>query len=661
MLISILAICLVAAGAVLAAFFYVRRRGRLPAFLFLAVRALMITALLLAFFEPVITFEQLETKGKTIPVLVDASMSMQLFRPDVAVLPFLRSLDSLGRTGTGGPRFQFYCFGDSLRVCRNPGEIRFSDLQSSLPDSTNDPTLRDAPFILIVSDGNFSNVSLPQGGLRDKSCRYLELPAIAPRPYLQTEILGVPESMALDSASAVTVETRGFAPARRTLVMTCRRHGVPVVRKSIPVDSGYFSDTVVLKLPPGPEGRHVYSVLTENAADSLRSVPYFSQTVVPHRFVAAVYSSSPLLDRRFLTNALAEDGQWSLAPQNGGRCDALFLFDCTGAGLERLRDLGPRGVVMLLGAAPCSSRVETTPVSFSLAPADPYDTLFARFAAMDLAPPSRVQTCLSAFPAHRRTVLWALVRREGGPARQPDTIPFLAAGSFAGHDAAAVFARGLWRSDFLPLSVARERETPALLNCLTSFVKQRLVANLRDNLAAHPKEAELFERDSITFTVLLPPAFGPSSFSAGTAAPRVRFTVASSGKIRFDSWFAVTGMDPENRAVVKLPPLDAGTYTFTCGASVNGAMRSFSDTVYVGASSPELCVQSQNTLLLGEIAAPLRPGNARTVLSAFAARPQGKRLTVARYFQVRQTWVLLTAIFGLWAVEWILRRKRGLD
>jgi hypothetical protein len=660
MLISILATCLVTAGAVLAAFFYVRRRGRLPALLFLAVRALMITALLLAFFEPVITFEQLETKRKTVPVLVDASMSMQLFRPDVAVLPFLRSLDSLGRAGNGGPRFQFYCFGDSLRVCRNPGEIRFSDLQSSLPDSTNDPALRDAPFILIVSDGNLSNVSLPQGGLRDKSCRYLELPAVAPRPYLQTEILGAPESVALDSASAVTVGVRGFAPARRTLVMTCRRHGLPVLRKSIPVDSGYFSDTVVLKLPSGPEGRHVYSVLTENAADTLRSVPYFSQTVVPHRFVAAVYSSSPLLDRRFLANALAEDGQWSLAPQDDGRCDALFLFDCTGAAFERLRDLGPRGVVMLLGAAPCSSRVETTPVSFSLAPADPYDTLFARFAAMDLAPPSRIQTCPAALLTRSRTMLWALVRREGGPARQQDTIPFLAAGSFAGHDAAAVFARGLWRSDFLSLSVTRERETPALMNCLTSFVKQRLVANLRDNLAAHPKEAELFEPDSIPFTVLLPPAFGPASFAAGTA-PRVRFTVASSGKTRFDSWFTVTGMDPENRAVVKLPPLAAGVYTYTCSASVNGVMRSFSDTVYVEASSPELYVQSQNTLLLGEIAAPLRPGNAQAVLTAFAARSQGKRMTVARYFQIRQTWVLLTVIFGLLTIEWILRRKRALD
>jgi hypothetical protein len=662
---TILALSFLAVGAGFAVFFYVRRRGKVPAAFFLVIRGLILVALLLAFFEPIVTFEQLATKQRTVPVLVDASMSMRLFRPDSVILPFLGSLDSLGRAHPDGPKFKFYCFGDSLRDCPEGRSIRFSDLQSFFPASEDAPLIRDAPFVLIVSDGNLSNVSHLQGGLQDKSCYYLELPAVAPRPYLQAEILNAPENVALDSASVITVGVRGFAPAHRTLAMTCRRRGSAVLRKSIFVDSGYFSDTVALRLPPGPEGRHVYSVLIENAADTLRSAPFFCQTVFPRQFVAAIYSAAPLLDRRFLTNALAEDGQWRIAPLDARRCDALFLFDCTGAGLERLRQLGPRGLAVFLGAIPCSSRVETTPASFSLLPADPYDTTFARFAATDVAPPSHILTCAAPFLRRSRVALFALARRESGPFLQADTVPFLAAGSFEGHEAAVVFARGLWRCDFLSISVARERETPALLSCLVSFAKQRLVANLRDNLAAYPREADLFERDSLPFTVLLPPIFDPSAAGAGAGASSmeltIRFAVESAGRTCIDSWLPIAGMDPENRALVKLPPLGAGTYAFTCSAIVNGSIRSYSDTMYVGTSSPELSVQSQNTLLLGEIAAPLRPANAQAALAAFTIHSQAKRMTVARYFQVRQTWALLAVIFGLWAAEWIVRRKQGLD
>jgi hypothetical protein len=229
----------------------------------------------------------------------------------------------------------------------------------------------------------------------------------------------------------------------------------------------------------------------------------------------------------------------------------------------------------------------------------------------------------------------------------------------------AVAGRELWRIDFLPLAVAKEGETPGFIRCATAFIKNRLVSNLRENLAAYPSAAELFEHDSIPVAVLLPADLDAADMYGGNAGPahvfEVRFTIDLSGKKIVDSLFALAGIDPQNKAQVKLPPLPAGAYRFTCSAVLGGRQRSFSDSLYVGASSPELSARAQNTVLLNQFAIPLKSGNAREVLPLYGAHAVGKRATVSRYLQLRQTWILLALIIALLTAEWVVRRKKGLD
>ena len=156
-----------------------RRRSRI---VMIALRSALFLSLVIALLEPVLKFERLEQRKNVIPVLVDASGSMGLFRPDSSILPFLRSLRAAGKNDpAGGIKFVFYCFGDSLRPCVSLDSMHFSDRQSLLPGSIPDKQARLSPLCVIVSDGHFSNASLPRGLFQDMTCLYLPLPPASPR------------------------------------------------------------------------------------------------------------------------------------------------------------------------------------------------------------------------------------------------------------------------------------------------------------------------------------------------------------------------------------------------------------------------------------------------------------------------------------------------
>jgi hypothetical protein len=413
-------------------------------------------------------------------------MSMRLFNPDSSVLPFLRKLDSLKKASPGHPGFKFYFFGDSVREFSPAQAGGFSDLHSFLPAAIREKTIRDAQFVLIISDGNLSNLSAPKGILQEKPCYYLKLPPASPRPVLQSELISLRESVPLDSPSAAILQIRGFNPKPRQIQLTCRQGALPVVQRIVKADSGYYSDTVTLRLPTSRQGRYVYTVSAHSAADTLRSALFFSQTVIPRQLRARIVSGSAVLDRRFLSMALQNDAQWRIVASESGECDALFLFDFNEGMSQALASLHPKGVAVFLGALPCSSRVEMTPASFSLVSADPYDTLASRIVAANIPPPSQLQLCLPAFLRHSRIALACLVTGPTGGLGRLDTMPFITVGGFKGHSAVAVAGRGLWRTDFLPLSVARESETPAVMQYIAAFVKEQVVENLRENLAAFP-------------------------------------------------------------------------------------------------------------------------------------------------------------------------------
>ncbi|HUI91002.1 MAG TPA: hypothetical protein VLX68_02035 [Chitinivibrionales bacterium] len=658
-------ILLMTAGFALAAAFYLGRRKAVPAAFFICVRFLLAAALLCAFFEPVLKFERLDTKRPAVPVLVDASMSMRLFDPRSSVLPFLRMLDSLQQASPASLAFKFYFFGDSLRgssLSRIPG---FSDLHSFLPAAITEKAIHDAQVVLIVSDGNLSNLSSPKGILQEKSCYYLKLPPASPLPFLQSDLISSRESVPLDSPAAAVLQVHGFFSKQQQIQLSCRQGVSPVAQRSIKVDSGYFSDTVTFRLPTSRQGRSVYAVSACNAADSLRTDLFFTQTVIPQQLRAKIISISPLLDRRFLTLALENDAQWRIAGPESKEYDALFLFDFNESTSQAFASLHPKGIVVFLGALPCSSRVDMAPASFSLISTSPYDTLANRIISATLAPPSQIQVCIPPFLVHSRVALASLVQDENSRNKPPDTIPFITVGSFKGRSAIAVAGRGLWRADFLPLSVARESETPAMMQFIAAFVKNQLLENLRENLAVYPSAAELYENDSLPFSALLPPDFsrgGP--FIESPAAKNsfaVRCVVDSGGKKILDSLYNLTGLVQRDKASFVLPPLAAGAYHYTCSMAPGQVQRHCSDSFYVSVNRQELSVAGQNTVLLDEFALPLSSAEPKAVLQVYAANSLGRRATVTQNLELRQGWVLLSIILSLFTLEWLARRRKGLD
>jgi hypothetical protein len=656
---------LLAAGFALAAAFYLRRRKAVPAGFFIWLRIALVTALLCAFFEPVLKFERLETKHATIPVLVDASMSMRLFNPDSSVVPFLARLDSLKKASPNHLVFKFYFFGDSVREFSPAQAGGFSDLHSFLPSAIREKAIRDAQLVLIVSDGNLSNLSAPKGILQEKSCYYLKLPPASPLPFLSSELISARESIPLDSPSAAVLQVRGFNMKPRQIQLTCRQGALPVAQRSIKADSGYYSDTVTLRLPTSRQGRFVYTVSAYNIADTLRSALFFSQAVIPQQLRAKIVSVSPLLDRRFLTLALQNDAQWRITAAESRECDVLFLFDFNESMSQALASLHPKGVAVFLGAFPCSSRVEMTPAAFSLVSTSVYDTLASRIVAANIPPPSQIQLCLPPFLRHSRIALACLVPVENGGQSRPDTIPFITVGWFKGHSAIAVAGRGLWRTDFLPLSVARESETPAIMQYIAAFVKEQLLENLREGLAVFPGASELYENDSLSLTVLLPPDFyrGESFIEAPGAGNNftVRCAVDSGGKNILDSAYTLTGLAQRDRSSFMLPPLGAGAYHYTCTMVLGPVKRQYSDSFYVSANRQELSVAGQNTVLLDEFALPLPSADPHAVLSAYAAHSLARRATITQNLEIRQGWILLSIILALFTLEWLARRKKGLD
>jgi hypothetical protein len=658
-------VLLFAAGFALVAAFYLRRRTSVPAAFFIGLRIALVTAFLCAFFEPVLKFERLANKNSDIPVLVDASMSMRLFNPDSSVLPFLRRLDSLKKTLPGHPGFKFYFFGDSMREFSPVQAADFPDLHSFLPSAIREKAIRDAQFVLIISDGNLSNFSAPKGILQEKPCYYLKLPPALPMPFLQSELVSVRESVPLDSPSAAVLQVHGFNAKPRTVQLTCKQGPLPVAQRIIKADSGYYSDTVTLRLPASRQGRFIYMVSVRNTADTLRSTLFFSQTVIPQQLRARIVSLSAVMDRRFLTMALQNDVQWRIMAAESGQCDALFMFDFNEGMSQALASLHPKGVAVFLGALPCSSRVEITPAAFSLVSTNIYDTLASRIVAANIPPPSQLQLCMPPFLRHTRIALACIVPGVLGGQSRPDTLPFITVGGFMGHSAVAVAGRGLWRTDFLPLSVARESETPAVMQYIAAFVKEQVLENLRENLVVFPGAPELYENDSLPFTVLLPSDFfRGESFNETPGAGNtfgIRCSVDSGGKKILDSAYSLVGLVQRDRGSFMLPPLCGGAYRYACSMTLGPIKYNYSDSFYVCANRQELSVAGQNTVLLDEFALPLSSATPKAVLDAYAAHSLARRATITQNLEIRRGWILLSIILCLFTVEWVARRKKGLD
>jgi hypothetical protein len=396
--------------------------------------------------------------------------------------------------------------------------------------------------------------------------------------------------------------------------------------------------------------------MVESIADSLRRVLYFPQTVVSGRFSARIVTGAPCLDQRFLSLALQNDRQWSVADSAARECDALFFIDYNQSMAGALKTLGKGGIVVFCGETPCGGEGKTvvTPATFSLVAYQPYDSLFRQFGAVDLPPPSHVFGCPSPFLVRPRPVLGCRFDVSG----RKDTLPFLSVGTFENHGAIVIAGSELWRMDFWPLSVARQSETASFLQYAAAFVKQLLVLNCSRNFFVYPSAQEQYENDPLPFSVLLPSDFNDVPLLKGCS---VGFTLDSLSRIVLSTGPIPVDFKEPLRGTVVLPPLRAGTYHYRCSIAAQGVKREFDDSLYVDVNREEMSVAGQNTALLDQVGLPLGANTVQSVLDAYAGASVSKQYTVIDTFEIRKSWPLLFVIILLLTIEWVVRRRQELE
>jgi hypothetical protein len=614
------------------------------------LRVLLLTAILLAFVEPTLTFRRLEQPDHQVPVLLDVSASMRAFAPDSSIAPFLVRLDQLG---AGAPRqslsFPTLWFGDSLRSSagRHPD---FSDKRSFFPTTIETASPRRARTAVVVSDGNWSNASLPQQALQDVNCAYLRLPECTPAPYLELEVTQPPRTVPLDSGCTATVRVSGFSAGADTLSVSCASGTIRVLRRRIAVDSGFFADTVRMAVPTSQRGRRLYTV----SARSGRDTPIASQrlvlSVVPKRFAGRVYSTRPRLDRRFIMLAATASGDWEMSNAGPGirDADALLLFDWDQHARDLLATLPATSTVVFVGCTPCGDTGWVVGRDFSVSGTS--DSPIA--AEASLPSPESVSRCRDPRLRMHTPILWAVTR---GTASRADSTPVVYAGRFERRSCVVVAARGVWRWDFWPLSLQRGSEPFGVSARVMAAVKNAVVLAAADAFYAYPEFDRTRDCDSVALRTVFPAQM------AEAAQVKVRVRIAgSSGVSVLDTTARVYPLD--NEAVVMLPPLAAGSYAFSVSVSADGRSYTSDDSLRVDPDDSETRSHGQNTAVLDQFARGIdaadTAGWREFLASSMEQAPGG---AVSQTVRLGQSWWLLAIVFGLFAVEWVVRRRLELD
>jgi len=640
---------LLTAGVIFSALRYSRAPLKLSAKITLiAMRAAWIIGLVLSFWEPVIRFERFESGRMKIPVLIDASLSMQNFSPAEQVAPFLDTLSSLqARTG-GRVGFEYFLFGDSTRGERSPASLQFNDTKSFFPAALDEQGGRFANDMIIISDGHWTKPRRSSEIFPRNTIHYLVLPEAHPNPFV-TISCDAPETAPSDSSFIVNITASGFVQERGTLALSLKEKTRTVKTEAVEIEQGYFTHTVRFKTANSRPGRKLYTA--EAIIDSAipPSASSFVHQTIPHFLTYSMYSAKPTLDRRYLAQALASD---SFFREKASSPDILFLFDWDSTAANMTRGLPRHAAAVFAGCLPCSSSSTAAP-SISVKQTD--NSIFStNLDLRAMPPPEAIITCKQLPVSGIKRLLNAAVNT-GGSNSENAMILFSGRFSFKGTQSLFCPVRGIWRWDFWPMSSDRaENELFNFSNTLLSLAKELLFDNIADQLILYPA-GTLYETDSAKFLMSLPaavPIFEPLKLSV---------------QIQNDDTVIDTVLDYHpnglNRQPLSFPALPQGRYAISSSLKSGAVKAAFADSFTVNKDMSELSVLAQNTQYLQEFASPLDLRDTLGITHTFDSWVQrsAERNTVTETVRINRTWLLLSLMLLLFAVELILRRRWGVD
>ena len=205
-----------------ASWYYSRvRTPRAALIILLSLRTGMIAVLICAFFQPSCNLHTIVTGGNNLTILLDVSKSMRLFNADSSVTGVWKLLRSYsnGPSGKRAP-LRIFFFGDSARENLFSADPVFSDKHSYFPTHFGDDIDASDRSTLIISDGNWSNASLPEARLADKNCQYVRLPSCTPLPFLKADITGDFQRAIQDSALLVRIYVQGYTKSAGKLFVS---------------------------------------------------------------------------------------------------------------------------------------------------------------------------------------------------------------------------------------------------------------------------------------------------------------------------------------------------------------------------------------------------------------------------------------------------------
>jgi len=615
-----------------------------------AIRALIVMALCAIIFQPTFKIRTIAPEDQGAIVLLDVSKSMRLFNADSSLFRFLATLKNIpSGKPHGSVPVRIVCFGDSTRPLSQGSLISFSDEHSYFPNRLGQD-LESHGRVLIISDGNWSNPSLPRGLLQDKTCYYIKLPSFSPRPFLHTEFIFTQQQAVQDSISTIRLLMQGFKKTAGSLDIAATLSGRRVARASRKVNAGYFSDTVSVSLPSSRPGRSLCTVAAIDSSDSLSSLLYLVHDVVPGTVKASICASQPTLDKRFIALALSKGETWTF---DDAGFDVLFILSWDNAAREALSKLKPTGIAVFIGCAPGADRL-VVPDTFSLISFLPDDSLTQRLELQKMPPPPEIVSGTKPFPLPMHPIAGCIVRK----ASPFDTVPFLSYGAYGNHSALFCAARNVWTMEFLPLSVDKENETFSFLEYIVSVAKKQLLRNLNRNFFIYPAASEVYDHDSIAFCIVAPSEMTSAEPQSGT----IHFTLARNNNNVLDTTFFLAMNEASGNQMIRLRPFPAGTYAYKASLFLKEAGFSYSDTLFVQDNNLEMSVHGQNTLILNDLAIPVAMNDASGLRAALSGDiAQRNPATITRTVRIRPSWGLLAFLFILFGTEWLVRRKIGLD
>jgi hypothetical protein len=630
------------------------------------LRLLILLLVLAAWFQPSFNLRRLQA-SEGAAVLIDNSASMKLAGAESAI-ERVTAIARRPMPDARADRPRAYLFGDSLRPWLGAGVPDFGDKRSYLPALSTAGALARSQRLLIVSDGAWSNATLPEELFQDRECWFVTLGAAsATQARLGVAALADEVEALLGEEGSAAVVVEGYSHSRPRLSLACLQEGRVTSRLSLTPDSGFFRDTVALALPASTAGRGLCRVVA--TLDSLSASCSFIHTVIPQRFSAALYAPVPGIDRRFLALALAEAEDWRVvAPDTAVPPDLLILFGWDAAAARLLAALRPRGVALFAGCLPCESPQTLSVAGRRLLSSMDRDDL--RLPWADLPPLAAVLRCGPATADTARTpstarsqafgglvrpqVLVALASSAGSPA---DTLSVLTAAEFGRRSCLALSCRGFWRWDFwTPVLGHEQTEDYPFSRVVLRLARDQLRRNLAANLLVYPERLPVYEGGAARLLFSFPPALDWSQ----TAAVVCTLTNAG-GRAVFDTAFGYAGLAPLHRVLVDLPPLPAGSYVYRASMRHSGRTLACADSVRIEPDPSENFVAGQNSQLLSQFCRAVSATDTAALADILWRHTSGQPRTVAQAMRVEQSWWLLLALVGLFGVEWLVRRRMRMD